>query len=210
MLLSVFYATGMAFRVLTLDGVRGVPSSLLCSMAFPKAVSYHLLFFNVLINIFIVRLRQLSIGCHLRSMYIGCLLYADDMLLICPSVRGLQHMLDVCVSIGDSVSLQFNASKSHCMAIGKMSKLVNEPMNLSSATIAWVTSVKYLGTTIMGGKLLAFNSSCVKQSFFAACNSIYAHAKDLDELVHLTLQESYCLPILAYAAAAAKYRPTTR
>ena len=47
----------------------------------------------------------------------------------------------------------------------------------------------------MGGKSLAFNSSCVKQSFFAACNKIYAHAKDLDEMVLLTLQESYCLPI---------------
>ena len=45
----------------------------------------------------------------------------------------------------------------------------------------------------------------VSQSFFAACNSIYAHAKDLDEVVHLTLQESYCLPILTYAAVAVKY-----
>jgi len=34
---------------------------------------------------------------------------------------------------------------------------------------------------------------------------VTAHAKDLDEMVHL-LQESYCLPILAYAAAAVKYR----
>jgi len=61
--------------------------------------------FNVFINIFIVRLRQLNIGCHLRSMFIGCLLCADDMILICPSVKGLQHMLDVCVSIGDLISL---------------------------------------------------------------------------------------------------------
>ena len=59
-----------------------------------------------------------------------------------------------------------------------------------------------------GGKYLAFNSSCVKQSFFAACNRIYAHAKDLKEVVHLKLQESYSLPILSYAAAAVKY--TTR
>jgi len=57
----------------------------------------------------------------------------------------------------------------------------------------------------MGGKSLAFNSSCVKQSFFATCNSMTAHDKDLDVVVHLTLQESYCLPILAYAAAAVKY-----
>jgi len=48
----------------------------------------------------------------------------------------------------------------------------------------------------------------VKLSFFAACNSIYAHAKDLDKVVHQTLQQSYCLPILAHAettAAVVKY-----
>jgi len=38
--------------------------------------------FNVFINIFITQLRQLYIGCHLRSMFIGCLMYVDDMILI--------------------------------------------------------------------------------------------------------------------------------
>src|SRR5688572_33466715 len=37
------------------------------------------------------------------------------------------------------------------------------------------------------------------------CNCIYARAKDLNELVHLSLQESYCLPILTYASAVVKY-----
>jgi len=70
--------------------------------------------------------------------------------------------------------------------------------------------IQYLFITRMGagGKSLAFDSSCVPQSFFAACISIYAHAKNLEEVVHLKLQESYCLPILSYAAAAVKY--TTR
>ena len=81
-------------------------------------------------------------------------------------------------------------------------------MTLGSAQIPWTTSIKYLGITLMVGKSLAFDSSCVKQSFFATCNSIYAHAKDLEEVVHRKLQESYCLPILCYAAAAVKY--TTR
>ena len=27
-----------------------------------------------------------------RSMFIGCLMYADDMILICPSVRGLYSL----------------------------------------------------------------------------------------------------------------------
>jgi len=107
--------------------------------------------FNVFINIFVTQLRQINIGCHLRSMFIGCLMYADDMILICPSVRGLQHMLDACISISDSISLQFNASKSHCLAVGRLSRLVIEPITLGSAQIAGTTSIKYLSITLMGG-----------------------------------------------------------
>ena len=38
--------------------------------------------------------------------------------------------------------------------------------------------------------------------FFAARNCIYAQAKSLDETLHLSLQECYCLPVLTYAVAA--------
>ena len=38
-----------------------------------------------------------------------------------------------------------------------------------------------------------------------ACNCIYAYAKQLDEVLRLSLQESYCFPILTYAVAAIKY-----
>jgi hypothetical protein len=42
--------------------------------------------FNLFINVFIVHLRQLQIGCCIKSLFIGCLLYADDMILLSPSV----------------------------------------------------------------------------------------------------------------------------
>jgi len=52
--------------------------------------------FNVFMNIFIKRLKLLGVGCSISSLYIGCILYADDILLLCPSVTGLQDMLDKC------------------------------------------------------------------------------------------------------------------
>ena len=91
------------------------------------AVSFHLLFLMFLLIFLLFDYDNLSLGV-ISDL---CSSDADDMMLICPSVNiviGLQYMLDVCVSIGDSISLQFNASKSHCMAIGKMSKFVNEPI----------------------------------------------------------------------------------
>ena len=50
-----------------------------------------------------------------------------------------------------------------------------------------------------------FDSSVVNQLFSAGCNCIYAHAKQLEKLVHLSLQETYCLPFLTYTVAAIKY-----
>jgi len=46
--------------------------------------------FNVFMNCFIVQLKALRTGCHVTSLFIGCILYADDILLISPSVNGLQ------------------------------------------------------------------------------------------------------------------------
>ena len=94
---------------------------------------------------FIVQLRGRGVGCVIRNMFVGCILYADDMILLCPSVKGLQSMLNVCVDVANSLSLVFNTSKSMCLAIGKLAKLVTlQPMLLGTGQVDWVDSIKYL------------------------------------------------------------------
>ena len=64
------------------------------------------------------------------DMFLGCLLHADDIVLLSPSVTGLQEMLDKCYEISSSVSMQFNVRKCHCMVIGRMYKTKISPMVL--------------------------------------------------------------------------------
>ena len=52
--------------------------------------------FNVFIYLFICELRQINVGCQIFNAFVGCLFYADDIILLSPSVNGLQSMLDVC------------------------------------------------------------------------------------------------------------------
>jgi len=111
-------------------------------------------------------------------------------------------MLDVCVATADMLFLKFSPLKSHCLAIGKFASVSLPSMRLDSHPIPWASSIKYLGVYIVSGRKLLFDIASVKQSFFAARNSIYAQAKSLDETLHLSLQESYCLPVLTYAVAA--------
>jgi hypothetical protein len=68
--------------------------------------------------------------------------------------------------------------------------------------INWTVQLTYLGVCICSGKLLKFDVTVIKQAFFSACNSIYSVAKHNDQMLHLTLQETYCLPVLNYCITA--------
>jgi len=52
---------------------------------------------------------------------------------------------------------------------------------------------------------LFFDIHTPRRSFYAAFNNILSHAKTLEEPVQLALFESYCLPLLTFAAGAVTY-----
>jgi len=54
-------------------------------------------------------------GCHVMGKYFGCLLYADDLILLSASVLQLQKMLDICHDVGSFLDIKFNAKKSLLM-----------------------------------------------------------------------------------------------
>ena len=61
------------------------------------------LFFNIFINAFIVKLCETNSGCCINGEFVGCVMDADDLILISASVNGLQTLLNCC----HTVSLAF-------------------------------------------------------------------------------------------------------
>jgi len=108
-------------------------------------------------------LRLLDVGCHLGTQYIGCLLYADDIILLSPSIAGLQCMLDKCCVVADDLSLAFSTSKSHAVVFGKMRKYELPVLYLGSTTVDWCSSIKYLGINLLGGRSLKFDIMPMKR-----------------------------------------------
>ncbi len=41
-------------------------------------------------------LRESGVVCQLRNYFIGCLLFADDVALLCPTIKGLKKMIAIC------------------------------------------------------------------------------------------------------------------
>ena len=59
-------------------------------------------------------LKSCGFGCAYtyNDTYIGCLCYADDIILISHSVSVMQHMLDLCDVFSADLGIKFNTAKS--------------------------------------------------------------------------------------------------
>ena len=74
--------------------------------------------FNIFINAFFVKLRVSNSGCCINGEFVGCVMYAGDIILISASVNGLQTLLNCCHTVSFVLLLKFNCVKSTCNAIG--------------------------------------------------------------------------------------------
>jgi len=63
--------------------------------------------FNVYVDDLISLLQKCGLGCHVSSTFIGCIMYADDLLLLSPSARSMQTMVDTRCAFGDSHDIMF-------------------------------------------------------------------------------------------------------
>lgn len=154
--------------------------------------------FNVYVNCLITGLRSSKLGCQINNCYIGCIMYADDLLLLSASVVTLQKMLDVCSDVAQTLDIKFNCSKSFCLMIGSNKLSVPTPMTLSGNTVVWTDKIKYLGVHVPAGSTFTVDLSDIRRKFFSAVNYILSNSSYFGDIVKLDLMEKHCLPLLLY------------
>jgi len=70
--------------------------------------------FALYVDVIIEKVRQQRIGCCIGSFCVSILLYADDMLLLAPSLEALQQLVLICENELSALDLSINAKKSVC------------------------------------------------------------------------------------------------
>ena len=77
------------------------------------------LLFGIYIDELLIELKNNKVGCCIGNYYCGAYGYADDIILLCPSITGLEKMIKICEIYSDKHYISFNGKKSKLLIFGK-------------------------------------------------------------------------------------------
>ena len=155
-------------------------------------------FYGIYVDELIFILESSGVGCHYVKKFAAALMYADDMAVLAPSLKGLQKLLNLCENYCTNWDIKLNAKKSKNLWFGKGAPPKFCP-TINGTPIEWVSKWKYLGVTLVHGPRFG---CCIEETlckYYRALNSILRVDGRSNDVVMLRLIESHCIPILSYA-----------
>jgi hypothetical protein len=155
--------------------------------------------FSVYIDILITKLRNSGLGLYLHRSFIGCILYADDVMLLACSLTEMQRMLNICSDVIGSLDMKFNAGKSFAIRFGKRYKSKCAALKLDGCCLEYADKVSYLGMVVKSGMQMAYDFTHTTASFYRSFNKIWSKcSRGTSEAVGVYVMQSICVPTLTY------------
>lgn len=140
-------------------------------------------------------LKRSGVGCHIGNNYVGSIGYADDLLLLTPTLNSLKTMIKICEDYATQYDIKFNGSKSQLMVFGNQT--VNSDVYVFGDKVEVVDEIKYLGYYISKD----CNKSMIKpviNDFNCKFNTFMAYFEDISCDVRNTLFKQYCTSLYGH------------
>ena len=156
--------------------------------------------FAIFIDDIIKEVKKSELGCKLKHENVGIFIYADDIILLAPTVQSLQGMLQVCERELAWLDMSLNTKKSLCMRFGpRYNAKCHDICTANGDCLSWVNSCRYLGVYLCASSYFKCSFSYAKKSFYRSFNSIFGKiGRIASEEVILHLVNMKCVPALLY------------
>lgn len=149
--------------------------------------------FNLYMNGLIEELNSTNVGCHIDGVCVNNISYADDMVLLSPSIGALQRLLRICETYAESHGLRYNSSKSEFLIFKAGSKTYSTPpVSLGGIELKKVDKFKYLGHWVTD--TLSDNADIERErrALAVRCNMLARRFVRCSKQVKVTLFKAYC------------------
>ena len=160
--------------------------------------------FALYIDSVIDQLKLLQFGCFVRYVNFNILMYADDIILVAPTISSLQLLVTECQKALNFLELSINVKKCACIRICRRHSAACSPISLCDGQLVhWSNSITYLGVTIVSATCFSCSFKEAKCKFYRAFNAIFGKVgRCANEVVTVELLRAKCMPILLYAVEA--------
>ena len=154
-------------------------------------------FFNVYVDDLIGILNKSGIGCNINGTSYNNLMYADDTVILSPSAKGLQHLLQLCEIYATKSGIVFNSKKTVYMCINpkgfnptKVPDIV-----LNGENIKLCDEHKYLGVQMCNSNTDDNEMSKQLRKLYARGNMLARNFSNCSNDVKVQLFSTYCSTI---------------
>ena len=138
------------------------------------------------------RLEGTGVGCHIGHMSYASFGYADDIILLSPSICGLEILVKTAETFANEFGVTFNAKKTECICFGGNIGLLPRQVYVNGQSIRWKDSVKYLGNVLACDMCDAADIRVKKGEFIGAVNRLNVQFHVVPNDIRIRLLQTYC------------------
>ena len=180
-IIRVKWGTSISMSVSICNGVKqgGVMSPIL---------------FTVYIDELLYRLSNSHCGCFIGNQFHGAYGYADDVILLAPSLYSLRRLLNICSTYAHEFNVLFNSSKSKLITFSSNRESPSPRIEFMNGVIDVVPYDKHLGNYI-GNINKNDVISHTTNDFLCRVNMLKSHFKCIPTDLMYFLFKTYCMPI---------------
>ncbi|KAG7308712.1 hypothetical protein JYU34_005936 [Plutella xylostella] len=150
--------------------------------------------FNLYMNRLIAGLGSTRVGCHIDGVCVNNISYADDMVLLSPSIGALRKLLTVCESYAEAHGLKYNAKKSEYLVFKSGTKTYSTvpKVSLCGTPLVRVNKFKYFGHWVTDDLKDNEDIERERRSLAVRCNMLARRFARCTKPVKITLFRAYC------------------
>ncbi|XP_069361132.1 uncharacterized protein [Maniola hyperantus] len=150
--------------------------------------------FNLYINQLITELSSTGVGCSIDGHCVNSISYADDMVLLSPSVSALRKLLAICERYAQEHGLQYNVKKSELLVfrVGSQKPAHVPPVTLEGVELRRVSHFKYLGHIVTEDLKDDYDMERERRAIAVRCNMLARRFARCTLDVKITLFKAFC------------------